>query len=219
MKLHSEDCVDFLTESSGESAAIAKAMLGFIRALVAEKELGAAAAAENARRVSAWLERTEADDAATQTPPRPPAPRGQLRRRPVPVTLPSGRVGASPEQGILTPERDAAIAMRAAAIATDGHTPRTAALRLAAFESLVRERAPTAKRVAQAAHQQDADAVLEKASESASIAAIASAARMTPNTANALQDSARRRQDATPATANIATLLAEAAPSRAEQCL
>jgi flagellar hook-basal body complex protein FliE len=188
-------------------ATITKAMLGFIEALVAAMQRAKDADSASRERVTAWLAggavaesplresaaaapRTGSGDSAT-----PWSAPQYLRKRPVAVALPadvaairqpvatadSSGSGSSPQlEGIRTPERELSVAMRAAAIATEQHSPRTAVLKLASFEQDVLNKGTATSRMQQAARMQDTDAVVGRAKRVAEIATSAQLAKTTP---------------------------------------
>ena len=188
----------------GDTAAITRAILGFIEALVAERQRARDAVTANRERVAAWLDmetaaesplrrvRTDSggNDSAWSAPQ-------HLRKRPMAVALPDDVGGirrpvvvvnsssgsdSSPQlAGILTPERELSVAMRAAAIATEQHSPRTAALKLSSFEQDLRHKAPASSRMAQVARMQDEDIVVSRARRVAEIATSAQATNLTPS--------------------------------------
>jgi hypothetical protein len=70
--------------------------------------------------------------------------------------------------------------MRAAAIASEQHSPRTATLKLAAYELAVLDKAPATSRMQQTAWLRDAEQVVAHAERVAQIATRAQSAKATP---------------------------------------
>jgi hypothetical protein len=65
--------------------------------------------------------------------------------------------------GIQTPDRELAVAMRAAALATEEHSPRTAALKLSSFDLSIKHRAHAVARMARHDYHRDEAMILELA--------------------------------------------------------
>ena len=114
---------------------------------------------------------------------------GVLKKRPGALKLPRGSTAGSPKKinsdgsastasdtmtgtidGISTPERELAVAMRAAALVQEDHSPRTAVLKLSEFELSVRHKAAAPARMAEQAKRRDEARMLERATRSAHIA-------------------------------------------------
>ena len=114
---------------------------------------------------------------------------GVLKRRPGALKLPRGSTAGSPEKinsdgsvstasdtmtgtidGISTPERELAVAMRAAALVQEDYSPRTAKLKLSEFELNVRHKAAAPARMAEQAKRRDEARMMERATRSAHIA-------------------------------------------------
>ena len=121
-----------------------------------------------------------------------PWPEQRLRKRPEALNLPrdaaaiaqpptDGSSGGSQAQhGVRTPQRELSVAMRAAAIASEQHSPRTATLKLAAYELAILDKAPATSRMQQTAWLRDAEQVVAHAERVAQIATRAQSAKATP---------------------------------------
>ena len=196
--------VIFETEYS-DLMAITRTMLGFIEKLVdAKRSKGSA----NCQRVTHWLAGQAAAEFVSPCQLLSPSLPGRfgdqgggavwaehrLRKRPEVLDLPhdltatakpaaTASTSGTPElvHGVCTPQRELAVAMRAAAIASEQHSPRTAALKLAIYELDVLNKAPATSRMQQTAWLLDADKVQAQAQLVTQIATRAQSARATPS--------------------------------------
>jgi hypothetical protein len=200
--------VIFETERS-DLTVITRTMLGFIEVLVAAKQskgsancqrvthwLAGQAAAESASPCQLFSPSLEYSPSRSGGRVGEPMwSEHRLRKRPEMLALPdsltataqaattaSEAAGGTPESvhGVCTPQRELAIAMRAAAIASEQHSPRTAALKLATYELDVLTKAPATSRMQQTAWLHDADKVVAQAERVTQIATRAREHRATP---------------------------------------
>lgn len=196
--------VKFEAEQS-DSLAISKAMLGFIEAQLAAMKRAEEVKSADRERVMAWLD----GNVVAETPQRecatyvsyedrhsaPWASQQHLRKRPEALDLPddvrkmelrnvpigSDSTGWEAPHGVSTPQRELSIAMRAAAIASEQHSPRTAALKLATYElECLLDKAPATSRMQHTAWLQDTQKVVAQAERVAEIATRAQSINATP---------------------------------------